>query len=592
MMNDQHIVYVIMLSIATGLTLLIAAWAWLRQRTPGSLYFALMMVSVAIWAVTGAVEFSLWTPAEKILWSKLSYLGIVGVPPFWWLFAREYSRQARQLPRLSLAWLWLIPLITLIAAATNEWHRLIWLRVTPASDVPGAQLIYEHGLIFWINAVYAYLLLLWGTVLLVRAVLRSSQLYRRQVTALLIGVALPWIGNAVGLFGLSPWPGYDLTPFAFTLSGLALAYGLFRFQMFDIVPVARDALIERMTDSVLVLDARYRLVDLNPAAARLLELSVAAIGQSADAVLSPWIDTDQLNTLSQTEVAWGDERWFDVRVSPLHNWRQQLNGHLIVLRDITARKQAELKLQQYAQELESRNTELDAFAHTVAHDLQSPLAATLGYGTLLETRYAHWDDNKRLDTLRIINRNGHRMSSIIDEMLLLARLRQPGDVQLARLDMDTIVAEVLDRLVMLIQDTCAEIHLPPTWPTAWGYAAWVEEIWANYISNACKYGGNPAQNIPPMIHLGWDDLPADLPNTAAGNTRLIRFWVCDNGPGLGLEEQARLFTPFTRLDQAHHKGHGLGLSIVRRIADRLAGQAGVESEPGHGSVFWFTLPAV
>ena len=110
-----------------------------------------------------------------------------------------------------------------------------------------------------------------------------------------------------------------------------------------------------------------------------------------------------------------------------------------------------------------------------------------------------------------------------------------------------------------------------------GYGPWVEEVWVNYVENALKYGGRP-----PHVELG-----AERVNSVS------RFWVRDNGRGPAPEEQGCLFRPFTRLDQAHIQGHGLGLSIVRHIVERLGGQVGVESAgvPGQGSIFSFTLPA-
>jgi signal transduction histidine kinase len=148
--------------------------------------------------------------------------------------------------------------------------------------------------------------------------------------------------------------------------------------------------------------------------------------------------------------------------------------------------------------------------------------------------------------------------------------------------MTAIVTAAQDRLADLIIACQGEIILPPVWPMAVGYAPWIEEVWVNYLSNALKYGGNP-----PQIELGFDvakEAVDQFPNFQ------IRFWVRDNGPGLTPEEQGRLFTPFTRLDQVRAKGHGLGLSIVRRIVEKLGGQVGVESEVGWGSTFWFTLP--
>jgi signal transduction histidine kinase len=142
------------------------------------------------------------------------------------------------------------------------------------------------------------------------------------------------------------------------------------------------------------------------------------------------------------------------------------------------------------------------------------------------------------------------------------------------LDMAEIVAEAQQRLAHMIESAGAEITCPDTWPHAVGYAPWVEEIWINYLSNALKYSGQP-----PRIEIG---------GTAQADGQ-ARFWVRDNGPGLTPEEQSRLFKPFTRLNQTRAKGHGLGLSIVRRIAEKLGGTVGVESQVGKGSTFWFTL---
>jgi signal transduction histidine kinase len=122
--------------------------------------------------------------------------------------------------------------------------------------------------------------------------------------------------------------------------------------------------------------------------------------------------------------------------------------------------------------------------------------------------------------------------------------------------------------------------LPDRWPAALGHAPWIEEVWINYISNAIKYGGRSDEGESPCVILGFDEC-ADLP---------IRFWVRDDGAGLSPEEQTRLFTPFERLHQVRTEGHGLGLSIARRIVEKLGGQVGVESRVGQGSTFWFTLP--
>ncbi len=232
-------------------------------------------------------------------------------------------------------------------------------------------------------------------------------------------------------------------------------------------------------------------------------------------------------------------------------------------------------LHQRSIELQARNEELDAFAHTVAHDLKGPLGHIVGFAEVLDENcvtISHEDLHRHL---RTIARNGRKMNSIINELLLLAGAREM-EAEMKPLDMASTVAEALQRLIYMTEKRQAEIILPETWPIALGYGPWVEEVWVNYLSNSIQYGGRP-----PRVELGATVQTDDM----------VRFWVRDNGSGITPEEQARLFTPFTRLDQAHTKGHGLGLSILRRIVEKLGGQVGVESKVGLGSTFWFTLPA-
>ena len=168
------------------------------------------------------------------------------------------------------------------------------------------------------------------------------------------------------------------------------------------------------------------------------------------------------------------------------------------------------------------------------------------------------------------------MHSIIDELLLLAGVRRQP-VTAAPLDMPNIVQEALSRIADLARPRQAQINAPAGFPQAVGHAPWVVEIWVNYLSNAIKYGGSP-----PVIQLGGEPAP-----TGGG----MRFWVRDNGPGLTPGQVARLFQTFSRVGATSVEGHGLGLSIVRRIAEKLGGSAGVASELGQGSCFWFELPA-
>jgi len=230
-------------------------------------------------------------------------------------------------------------------------------------------------------------------------------------------------------------------------------------------------------------------------------------------------------------------------------------------------------LQEKNEILQQQNAELDAFAHTVAHDLQNPLSVMMGYAEILVEDAA----NHTPDELILIGQSNYQAAqksiTIIKNLLLLASIRKE-DIGQHPLDMADIIKQVMERLNLVIVEAQAEIILPKSWPVVLGYAPWVEEVWVNYLSNGLKYGGKP-----PCLELG-------ATSEVDGTTH---FWVQDNGPGVSPDERAVLFTEFTRLGQTQIKGHGLGLSIVRRIMDKLDGQAGVDSEPGRGSRFFFTL---
>jgi signal transduction histidine kinase len=223
--------------------------------------------------------------------------------------------------------------------------------------------------------------------------------------------------------------------------------------------------------------------------------------------------------------------------------------------------------------LEMRNRDLQAFAYTVAHDIKNSLGLVVGYADTLRRSIADLSSEELKRYLGIIRKHGRKAGEIVDELLLLAEL---GETEMERelLDMGSILEDVQDRLEAEIDERDALIGVPEAWPEALGHGPWVEEVWCNYIANALKYGGDR-----PRIQVGGEP-----------EGRMVRFWVRDEGPGLTAEQQEGLFAPFARRS-TRCKGYGLGLSIVRRIVEKLGGEVGADCAPGQGCGFWFTLPA-
>ncbi|MDM8529550.1 hybrid sensor histidine kinase/response regulator [Anaerolineales bacterium HSG25] len=259
----------------------------------------------------------------------------------------------------------------------------------------------------------------------------------------------------------------------------------------------------------------------------------------------------------------------------------RVNAHLDIRR---LQKKLEEKNSQLSQEilerkaveeaLQQQNKELDAFSHTVAHDLKGPLGIVVGYTDYLINDPSGMDSEELLPIFEQLRQAGQKATNIIDELLLLAGVRKQ-EVQPSPVNMLEIIRQTEIRLALMIEEYKAEIIVAEDWPIVIGYAPWLEEVWANYISNALKYGGSP-----PKIELGYTEQDDDT----------VRLWIRDNGMGLSQEEQSMLFTEFTRFNEIRLEGNGLGLSIVRRIMNRLQGDVGVESTVGYGSEFYFILP--
>ncbi len=247
-------------------------------------------------------------------------------------------------------------------------------------------------------------------------------------------------------------------------------------------------------------------------------------------------------------------------------------------RDAEAYHLQNVALQQELAAHEQVIEDLDAFTHMVAHDLKNPLQHQLLAARLLSLRFENQLNDEGKSYLVTMIHASEKMSAMVDELLVLANVRQRS-VNLVVVEMGAVVTEVLARLKEDIAAFEAQIELPEQWFPAQGYAPWLEEVWVNYISNAMKYGGRP-----PVVTLG----------AAPVGDQWVRFWVKDNGDGIDKAQLSSLFTPFTRLSGTQGEGYGLGLSIVRRIIEKLGGQVSVESsgQPGEGAIFSFLLPAV
>lgn len=256
-----------------------------RRSAMGAASFALLPLTVAFWALANALEIAFLDLPVKLFWANLEYLSIVSVPVLWLVFALEYSRGSDALSRRTLGLLAVIPVITLALVWTDGAHGLVRRNIALDATGPFLRISKTYGPWFYVHT-YSYLLIAVGAFHIVRAVLRSPRIYQGQAVALLVGCAVPWAVNAAYILDRSPLPPMDPTPMAFAVSCVAFAWGLLHWRLLDLVPVARAAVIEGMSDGLMVLDVQNRIVDLNPAACSLIGCTRdQAIGQPAARVL-------------------------------------------------------------------------------------------------------------------------------------------------------------------------------------------------------------------------------------------------------------------------------------------------------------------
>jgi signal transduction histidine kinase len=233
-----------------------------------------------------------------------------------------------------------------------------------------------------------------------------------------------------------------------------------------------------------------------------------------------------------------------------------------------------LQLREQVSALQVRNKELEDYAHMVAHDLKEPLTVLILTADLIKD-VSDLTSEELNEWLLQIKSTAYEMKNIVKNLLLFAEVNK-AEAPLGSVHMAQVVANVKARLSYMIKEKEAQLILPEVWPDAFGYGPWIEEVWANFLSNALKYGG-----CPPRVELG----------ASARSGGMLRFWTRDHGPGIPPEARTRLFTPPNQINPINNLGHGLGLSIVCSIIEKLGGQVGVESEVGKGSLFFFTLPA-
>jgi signal transduction histidine kinase len=431
-----------------------------------------------------------------------------------------------------------------------------------------------------------------GAWLVTRQLRRSPPPFRVQFYALLAAALLPLGGNLIYISG-SSIDGLDLTPLAFVCSGLLFTWALFRHQLFDLVPVARDMVIDSLSDAVFVLDGSRRVLDINAAAHEMVGASTPWLGRTIDNVL-PFLQdhpiefrTRSSSTLTITDPVAVRTTHYDVRVMPVHTRGREIAAWVMLMRDITEQRRAAAERDALAarvQEQQQRES-LSVLAGGLAHDFNNLLAGIVGNADLLSLKLA--PSSEMGNNVGAILLGAQRAADLVDKMLAYAGERHGST---SRIDLDHLVRDLLDLLQASAARHCT-LHYEGTPAFVDADSTQIRQVAMNLIINAAEAVDETAGEV--RIRIGIERLSVrqltDMdaaPDASPGTFAYLE--VRDNGHGMDAETKQRIFNPFFTTKAT---GHGLGLAAVQGIVRGHRGALRVDSTPGFGAKFccWFPL---
>lgn len=579
---------------STALSIWAAVIARTRRGVPGGAAFSWMMMAVALWSLASAMHTLVGDREARIVIAKFQYLGVAPIAVLWLLFAGEYSRVAWPLAsdRLLRVAAWLVPALTLLLVLTNEQHLLHWAAIDEVHTAAGARLIYKPGPWYWVHVTYSYLLILIGTLMLVRGLRRFPPPYRGQTALVIAGAIVPWAGNLLYLSGVLP-AGLDPTPIAFTVSGACLTFGIYRYRLFGLVPVARDMVIESMEDGVLVLDAQRRIVDLNAAAERYTGVSAGNLGRPVDEVVAWWNEaiaeprTDGGRHPAIVKVEPGP-RYFEVKVSAVRDAQGRFAGWLVTVHDISNRRRNEAERYAFERRVQEqqKSESLMVLAGGVAHDFNNLLTGILGNADLLAITSPPESDERRAAEAIVIG--AQRAADLVSKMLAYSG---GGRVVAERVDLDALVKEMVDLLAASVARHCTLSYVSPgPLPLVETDPTQIRQVVLNLIVNAAEAVDDHGVIT---VETGAETLDRQaLKQMTFGDQiapgEYVFIDVVDNGSGMSEHTMARMFDPFYSTKDT---GRGLGMAAVRGIVRSHRAALRVTSKEGQGTRFrvWFPL---
>jgi PAS domain S-box-containing protein len=532
----QYTPYTLPLVIAPVISAGLVVVAYRNRDKRGAKPLIGVLVAAILWSSADAVRLASTDETVKLLAQNVRFLGPFLVTVSVFLYAAEYTNRDQWLRPRRIAGVVAFHAVTFVLLWTNQWHHLVRAG-SQLSDVGYLVLDVEWGPWYYLHATYAYLLLVGAAAMLVDKLRQSGDVrtFRGQTLTILAATVVPWGANAAYIAGVTA---VDLTPIAFAVTGTMFAVGLFRYQILDLVPIARSTVVDNVDEGYMVLDTADIIVDVNEEATALLGAEKdAVIGQSLESLFADYPDlldrfADVRDAREQVAVAFdGSRRYYDLDISPIYDRRGRFNGRVVLFRDITRREERKRQLERQKTQLERQNERLEDFAGIVSHDLRNPINVVSG-----RLEMARSDpDPEHFDEME---RGLERMQDIIDDVLAMARQGQSVD------DPEPVALRRLCEAAWENVDTDTATLAVETDQTIEADRTRLLQVFENLFRNAIDHG------------------PADVTITVGALED--GFYVEDDGPGIPPEERDEVLQKgYSTADD----GTGLGLSIVQSAVE-------------------------
>ncbi|MCL9817679.1 histidine kinase N-terminal 7TM domain-containing protein [Natronocalculus amylovorans] len=524
--------YTFILFIAAVTSFLWAAYGGYVIRKHGRkrylIAFVIMTLSGTFWAILYAIQLASPTLEGKFLAYRIMHIGSLITPPAWLIFALAYTGRESWLTKKTIAAISFIPFALLVSIPTNP-YQLAFTDVYIEFNVAQAVLVTENGPLYLMHLTYSYIIIFIGVILLLIYAVRSPSIVRRQAILLTVGAVVPTVINIIHLLNVPPLGSavqINLTPISLAFSSVFFGIAIFRYRALDLRPIASEVVISQMGDGVIVIDQNETVVEINPAAKRLFGVDDVAIGSDIQTIIDAYPKLRAATEEDPHLISVAN----DTGMKLLQLTRSSLSidtvtvGWVILCRDVTVQEEQR-------RELAAQNEQLDAFASSISHDLQTPLSVISGYATLAEET----GDPTHFETIR---KTVTEIETFRDELLALAKQGQtvtdPTPVQLA-----DVVAEAADRIAT---DSLTIVNHADAVVLADRLR--LQQVIDNLLRNARDHSTGP--------------VIVTVRTTATG------FVVEDDGPGVPESIRESLFDVGVT---THSGGSGFGLGIVRRIVE-------------------------